>query len=51
MNARNLKMGSFLRMDVFSVSEKTLDCYQRDIKPCINKQTNHIFPFNFFLLQ
>ena len=33
-------MGSFLKMEVFSVSEKTLACYKRDVKPCINKQTN-----------
>ena len=36
--ARNPKMGSFLKMEFFSVSEKTLVCYKRDVKPCINKQ-------------
>ena len=41
MIARNLKMGSFLKMEVFSVSEKTLACYKRDVKPCMNKQTNN----------
>ena len=41
MIARNPKMGSFLKMEVFSVSEKTLACYKRDVKPCINKQTNN----------
>ena len=40
MIARNPKMGSFLKMEVFSVSEKTLACYKRDVKPCINKQIN-----------
>ena len=40
MTARNPKMGSFLKMEVFSVSEKTLVCYKRDVKFCINKLTN-----------
>ena len=41
MIARNLKMGSFLKMEFLSVSEKTLACYKMDVKRCINKQTNH----------
>ena len=39
MIARNPKNGIIFENGVFFVSEKTLACYKRDAKPCINKQT------------